>query len=68
MTVSGRMGHSSVYSEETGVIYVQGGRGGRGFVQGFYSYDPVCGMWSSLSNPGYVGIYLQLTEVRGVQI
>lgn len=53
-SVSGRMGHASVYSQEAGLIYVQGGRGSRSsFKTDLFSYDPICGVWSSLRDPRY---------------
>jgi hypothetical protein len=52
-TISGRMGHSSVYAEETGLIYVYGGRHFTSDSSELSSYDPICHVWTSLT-PRYI--------------
>lgn len=44
------MGHSSVYSQETGLIYVYGGMNGQ-FLPNLLSYNPTCHSWNSLASP-----------------
>ena len=45
----GRMGHSSVYSLETGLIYVYGGREGENLLDQVLVYDPITYTWSRLT-------------------
>lgn len=47
--VAGRTGHTSVYSQDTGLIYVYGGRNThRSFLSQLDSYDPICRVWTTL--------------------
>ena len=46
MKPEGRMGHSSVYDEETGLVYVYGGHVRSNVSHDLLVYDPVTRYWS----------------------
>ena len=46
MTPGGRMGHSSVYDEQTGLVYVYGGHAHNAVSQELLIYDPLTHSWS----------------------
>ena len=46
MKPGGRMGHSSVYDEDSGLVYVYGGQIGDRAVDDLLVYDPVTHHWS----------------------
>ena len=61
---SGRMGHSSVYHEETGLIFVYGGQLGRGDADELLVYDPLEHHWSKRERYGdsdYLSLSLPLS-------
>lgn len=45
MKPSGRMGHSSVYDTETGLVYVYGGHTQKEVSDELLVYDPVARSW-----------------------
>ncbi len=47
--LQGRAAHSSVYSEEEGLVYIYGGRGSFGLLDQLLSYHPFTRIFSVLS-------------------
>ena len=47
--MEGRTGHTSVYSQDTQLVYVYGGRNSHNnYLSQLNSYDPICRVWTTL--------------------